>query len=76
MRHPAVGEPPPFGAFVMHEAGRVDVFDPRRRRVVYGGVARFVAERPADHAGEVAVTPHEALGAFEDRSLVTGVVGE
>ena len=43
---------------------------------MHGGVARLVAERPADHAGKVAVAPHEALGSFEDCPLVTGVVGE
>ncbi|MNT09689.1 hypothetical protein D3C72_1444820 [compost metagenome] len=54
-------------AFILHRASRVLAFHPAIKRVVVAAVAGFVAQRPDNNAGVVAIPLHHARHALAHR---------
>ena len=61
------------GSLVMHRTIRVDRVRVAVHRTEHLARARFVAERPDQHARMVVVTPHHAVDAVHARALPFGV---
>ena len=64
------------GALVVQRPGRLMAAHPGRGSVVVGAVARFVAQRPGEDGGVVAVAQHHARDARDPLREVARVVAE
>ena len=63
-----------LGAFVMGQAGGVEVLCPRQSRLEAAAIGTFVAHGPADHTGAVLIPDHTPLGAIQRRFQKVGVI--